>query len=57
MMSGKNFLQNCTKNKRIAKKCKKLPNCQNAKKCPKNAIFLKIAKNRGRNFPEGQLKQ
>ena len=27
---------------------------KNAKKCQKIAIFLKIAKNLGRDFPEGQ---
>ena len=33
-----------------------MQNCQNAKNCKKIAIFLKIAKNRGRNFPEGQVR-
>ena len=32
-MSGKKIAQNCTKTRKIAKKCKKLPNCKNAKKC------------------------
>ena len=30
-----------------------MKNCQNAKNCQKLAIFLKIAKNPGRDFPEG----
>ena len=42
--------QNCKKTSKIAQKCKKLPNCQ----MQKIAIFLKIAKNRICNFPEGQ---
>ena len=55
MMRGKKPIQNCPKTFKIAKKCKKLPNCQNGKNCQKIAILLKIAKNRGRDFPEGQM--
>ena len=29
---------------KIEKKCKKLSNCHNAKNCPENTIFIKIAK-------------
>ena len=45
--------KNCTKN---IKNCKKLPKIAKMQKLPqKIVIFLKIAKNHGRNFPEGQL--
>ena len=47
MMRGKKpskIAQNCPKKIKIAKKCKKLPNCDNAENCQKIAIFLKIAK-------------
>ena len=53
-MRGKN-IQNCkktkTKTEKIAKNAK---NCQIAK-MQKIAIFLKIAINRCRDFPEGQV--
>ena len=55
MMREKKTVKNSTKTLKIAKKCKKLPNCQNGKNCPKIAILLKIAKNRGRDFLEGQV--
>ena len=41
MMRGKKNIQNCTKLHKNIKNCKKI------------AIFLKIAKNRGRHFLEG----
>ena len=52
MMRGKN-IKNCTKN---IKTCnKKTQIAKNAKNAKKIAIFLKIAKNHGRDFPEGQV--
>ena len=48
MMRGKN-IENCTKN---IKNCTKM---QKTAKMQKNANFLKIDKNRGRDFPERQV--
>ena len=57
MMRGKTLKiatkKNAQKTLKIAKKNAK--NCQNAKNCKKIAIFLKIAKNRGCDFPEVQV--
>ena len=53
MMRGKKPIKIAKKKSqttlKIAKKCKKLPNCHNAES------GKKIAKNHGRDFPEGQM--
>ena len=53
MMRGRTLkiAQNCPKNIKNWKKCKKMPNCHNEENCKKNCHF---PKNCGRNFPEGQ---
>ena len=57
-------IKNCKKLQKNAKKCKKIAKMQKCKKIAKMqkiaqkiAIFLKIAKNCGRDFPEGQVRR
>ena len=65
MMRGKKTVKNSAKLHKSIKNCQKMQkkNCQKMqkiarleKKCQKKiAILLKIAKKRGRDFPEGQV--